>query len=482
MSTSKIEQVHPEYADGLTAWQDMRIFYQGEDEVKASGERFLPPLASMHLDGMGRGQLGYENYKAYKARAVFPEYVAEAVESLLGMMHAKPATIQLPQALELLRENATPNSESLEMLLMRINEEQLVTGRFGIGADFATNATVTDLPKIALYYAETIRNWYEADAELQFVVLDESHWEFEPADFKWVFKKVYRYMGLVDGKYMTANFNVSNGEDFNKEKLIASIRAGTPLSTLPFVIANTKEIGASVDKPPLLGLGRKCCAIYRAEADYRQNLHMQGQDTLVTIGRIRTQNADPNSNEGEDLRTGTGARIALDTGGDAKYIGVNSQGLPEQRQALDADRKEAQAKAVAVIASSDTQSESGVAIEAKISARTVSLRQIAITSAAALQKLLRTVARWVGANPEEVVVTPNLRFVDVQVQAGDLVQLMSAKAMGAPISSESIHQWARRKGLTEKEYQDEIDLIDAEGTPPAREGAGTETIDQGDEE
>src|SRR6185295_12082160 len=121
---------------------------------------------------------------------------------------------------------------------------------------------------------------------------------------------------------------------------------GKPMEEIPFIIINSCDINSSVDYPPLIGLGRLCMAIYKMEADYRQNLFMQGQDTLITIGGIiDPETGDANLGTTQDgVRVGAGARIDLNMGGDAKYIGVQSQGLPEQRQALDADKKAAQAK------------------------------------------------------------------------------------------------------------------------------------------
>ena len=51
-----------------------------------------------------------------------------------------------------------------------------------------------------------------------------------------------------------------------------------------YQIINSCDVVSDVDDPPLLDLGNACMTIYRSDADYRQNLFMQGQDTFVTIG------------------------------------------------------------------------------------------------------------------------------------------------------------------------------------------------------
>ena len=92
-------------------------------------------------------------------------------------------------------------------------------------------------------------------------------------------------------------------------------------STIPFVFINSKDLSTIPDKPPLDSLARLALAIYRAEADYRQNLFMQGQDTLVRIGSTFEQD-----DENKAVRMGAGARLDMPVNGDAMYIGVSGKG------------------------------------------------------------------------------------------------------------------------------------------------------------
>src|SRR5690606_35927643 len=112
-----LDSVHPGYAERKPEWVSMRDFYQGETAVKAKGQIYLPATKSMKLDGMKRGELGLEIYESFLTRAIFPEYVKDAVEAYIGLLHQKPANIELPSALEPLREKATMHGESLDMLL-----------------------------------------------------------------------------------------------------------------------------------------------------------------------------------------------------------------------------------------------------------------------------------------------------------------------------------------------------------------------------
>ncbi len=505
-----VNSKHPSYAGNLQRWLLMRHAYEGEDAVKAAGAVYLPPSPGHVADGWGKGadKPGQLAYEAYKARAVFPDYVTDAVERYVGMMHSKEATIELPSALEPLRDKATLEGESLLALLRRINEQQLAPGRLGLLLDFPTAPVGTQpMPYIAMYYAEACLNWdssadHEGVNALRMVVLDESGPQMDPATMEWVDKQRYRVLRLLSPQDLQPGASQQNEEGNGTDgpsdvvinrtdatevppdsveyrvavvdgttppapsEMVAPLYRGQPLREVPFVFVNSRDILPEPDKPPLLGLGYVCMAIYRGEADYRHTLFMQGQDTLVTIGTVRQDGQQVNADE--PLRVGAGAHIGLDMDGDAKYIGIGADGIEGQREALRDDRKLAESKAGTMISPGAGKQESGDALTTRVAAQTASLTQIAKAGALALENMLKIAARWMGANPDEVVVTPNLEFETTLVTAQEITQLMAARTMGAPISLKSIHGVMVDRGLTGMEYEAELDLIAEEDLDRAK--------------
>lgn len=458
---------HPQYAEYQDDWRDCRDAYRGERVVKSRAQVHLPATSGMVADGMDNAnQLGYKAYQAYITRAVFPDFVKLAVEHFIGMMHSRPPAIELPAALEGLRENADANGDGIEHLLRRLNEQQLVTGRVGIMLDLPRIPDPAQpLPYIALYRAETMINWDDGSKQeldkpvLNLVVLDESEFT-RKADFEWEHKEQYRVLLLGDplanepgGIYRQGLFRDDDTLTFNESTLITPSIRGRTLDRIPFEFINTKDTVTAPDDPPLLGLARLCYAIYRGEADYRQNLFMQGQDTLVRIGFVDDDN---------EQRTGAGAIIDVPVGGDAKYIGVSSTGLPEQGKAIENDKAEAAQVAGRLASAKSKQIESGDALQTRVAAAVASLTTIALASAMGLERLLKTAAVWVGANPDEVKVTPNLEFSDSAFDTKSLVELMTAKNLGAPISRKSVHELMQDRGLTQMEYDDEVGEIESE--------------------
>ena len=465
---------HPLYEEIKDDWIVVRDCYAGESAIKDKGLDYLPATQGMILDGMNSADdLGFQMYEAYKLRAVWHDLYKEAVEAYIGLLHKKPPTISLPAKMKDVRSN---HGETPEQLLRRINEQQLVPGRLGLLCDLPRVPDAANpMPYIALYAAEAVRNWDTSEdlnkqSVLNYVVLDESGYVRSPANpFQWDAQTRYRVCAMGDvmnptdnADYMTGLFTLVAGEgsvDFNQSQMRAPNIRGNTLKFIPFTFINTKDNLPTPDKAPLLGLANMMLAIYRGEADYRQNLFMQSQDTFVTIGGVKTTDS---TNPEAPLRMGAGSRIDIEAGGDAKYVGVSGTGLPEQRAALQNDRSRAEVRAGQLVNARVGDKESGEALKTRLAAQTATLTAIALSGGTGLETALKQIAIWVGANPEEVKVEPNLEFTSTLVTGQDAFQLMQAKNEGLPISYESLHAYMVDRGITKLNFKDEFERIKKE--------------------
>lgn len=492
-----IDAKHPDYVAHYEDWAMMRDFYRGERAVKAATTKYLPATSGMLIDGMGytsgsTPKLGQAAYDAYLMRALLPDYVKEAVEAYIGLLHQKSPTIKLPKALEPLRNKASVFGESLEMLLRRINEEQMVSGRLGLFLDLPANKTdPTGMPYIATYVAESVINWDADDAgdgpaKLNLVVMNESSTR-RNNDFDWTPFSKYRVLqrsqetdvegnptGAAVYRFGVFKIDGTGSPIFVQSDMVNAKWRGQTLDQIPFVFVNAKDIIHDADEPPLMGLARLCRAIYNGEADLRQNLFMQGQDTLVISG---DRKKPVGTEVGETvLRTGAGSMIELEQGGTAEYVGVTANGLSEQRETLSDDHQRASSRAGQLINTKANGVESGDALKTRVAAQTATLVMIARTSGAALEWMLKVAAKWVGADPDEVKVDPNLEFSDYDMTGDNLVKLMTARKEGAPISKKSIHDLMAEQGLTRMDFKTEIDTIkqeDIDMPPPTDPASGT---------
>ena len=492
-----VDLKHPLFLLRLPEWKQCRDTHGGEGPVKAAGFEYLPPTAGMALDGATptaptAGNPGWERYNSYRLRARVPEWHREAVAGLVGIMHRRDPTIELPAQLEPLRERATQEGHTLADLLRLVNAEQLLTGRLGLLGDVLTEGPRRGELYLSVYYAEAGINWDDetppnavgAERVLQLVVLDESGRERN--GFQWDYVQRYRVLSLgsptetddvpTDGgspgngapgsnpggpgteppppmpaglSYQVTIYRETVDEGAG-EPITPSI-AGRTAAEIPFVFINAMDCCAEPEQSPTLPLSNLVLTYYRGDADYRHTLHQQGQDTLIVVGTMT------NVKDGDPVRVGAGARIDVMVGGDAKYVGVSADGLTAQRTAL-ADL-EAVARNLSGKFTEVRAAESGDALRIRASAATATLVDVAKAGAMGLQEILRKLARWIGADPEAVKVTPNLDFADQTMTGDELGKIMAAKAAGAPMSTESVHALMAARGLTRLSYQDELDKL-----------------------
>ena len=467
-----IDDRHPEFIARIGEWIQCHDCYLGEKAVKSKRIDYLPPTESMLQDGMTTPQApGWKDYEAYLTRAFFHDHFRDAVKAMIGIMHMKPAIIKLPAKLAPMVDKATIQGESLQMLLRRINEQQLVTGRCGLLVDAPTGVDADKaLPYIAFYNAERIINWDagrldEGRNELELVVLDETG--FQREGFTWVSERKHRILtrGIPDS-LESGWVRPDNADSFAvcvkvndmsmpipSDFIIPSI-AGRELQEIPFILIGSQDLVPEPNVPPLLGLSNLALAIYRQEADYRQTLFMQGQNTLVIIG--------PASDQEADLRVGAKGLIWLRTGSEAKYIGVSASGLGEMRQSLKNDQDQAAAFGVNFMDIGGAHGESGEALRVRVAARATTISQIAQCAGQGLERALRLCAEWAGEDPDEVSVQVTTDFADQNVAGAALLAFMQAKQLGLPLSLKSIHRMMQANDMTELDFEDENLQIEEE--------------------
>ena len=443
-----ITQVHPHYTAAKPDWDLARDCYHGQRTIKERGFLYLPPTENMRLDNVEkRDTPGRKAYNTYRLRARFHNFLREAVHMAIGMLHSQPPEIKLPARMEGIRGR---NGESLPVVLRNINTEQLITGRVGVLADIPTNAAVgEDIPYITTYGAELCINWDDGQFTsvpqlLNLVILNESEERITPS-LNWENTDRYRALVMRDGEYMQGVFE---NEEYNTNSLRPITFRGNTLNQLPFFFINSCDITNLVDDPPLIDLANACITLYQSDADYRQNLFMQGQDTLVITGGQFTDD--------DDVRVGAGNRIDLGLTGDAKYIGVNSDGLSEQREAISNLISMASSMGAQTMDTVSRERESGDSLRIRVAARTADLNHIADTGAAGLEELLKTIARWMNEDPDEVSVRPNKEFGEMPMTGQNLVELCTARNLGAPISAETIHNLLVQRRITKLTFEEEI--------------------------
>jgi len=428
----------------------MRDTMRGTHAVKIMGPKYLP-IPSGFVD---QGADGGPMYAAYLQRAKFPNIVSPTIRGMVGLIHRIPAQVVLPEQLKPIMESATRDGMPLETFHRQITTELLTQGRYGILCD--ASSTGADIPYLVGYTAEMLINWSRSR---DFYVLDESG--MKRFGFIWVPRIQHRCLVLDD-------LGIYHAQEYQYHQLVADIIpqrfGGKPFTDIPFVVANPFDLNVTPQQPPLIGLAESAVAMYRLDADYRHQLFWSGQETLVCTG-LPEQAALPKN-------VGSGTILGFGPGQDAKYIGPRGTGINAHRQALQDEMHNA-ISAGAQMFDVNSGYETGDALRLRYAQSGATLTTIALSSAAALEKALRFAAMYVGANPVEVVVVPNLKFVDAAMQPKEGIELVTMWQAGA-ISYRTLYENLQRGEIAspDREAGEELALIEVENPlgPPTTPG------------
>jgi hypothetical protein len=445
-----VDSKRPEYSDHIGEWTLMRDAARGEKAIKEAGEKYLPMPSGFRAQQDG----GVKYYEAYQCRAQFPSILPMTVGGMVGVIHRVEAKIDMPEAMQPLWEKATADGLPLEAFHRRITAELLTTGRYSILADAASEGS--ELPWLAGYGAEALINWSDAR---DLFVLDETG----PVrnEFEWTTKQKYRVLDLVEGRYRVRTFTGTTDDLAPAEP---TARGNKPLTEIPFVVIGATDVSLDPEDPPLLGVARSSVALYQLSADYRWQMFMSGQETATVING--------------DAPDAVGAGVVLVLKGtpgmepDFKYVGPSGTGIAAHRQAILDERDNAVAAGARLFDNTQKSAESGEALRLRYTAQTATLTTISQASAAGLERALRYIAIMIGADPDAVVVTPNLQFIDQKMTPQDALNLVKVWQAGGISQLTLFENFQRGEIVTaERSFEEEKEEIakDQEGMEPEQQ-------------
>lgn len=465
------------------AWDICRDAYEGELCVKAKRECYLPPTPGMRK-AMLDATKAYV-YEDYIKRAEFPHKMSNMTRVGLGILWGKDASIKLPPRLQYLVKRATYDRQTLQDFMVEITEQQFIVGRCGFMFDMPRAKVVNGVeqgilgvpqPYLCLYHAERIINWDEGPRtedgyrSLNLVVLDESEDVRQPG-LTYTCVPKYRVLSLgpidtpagQDPAYGWYRYGQFLDEEPDENKMKTPQLMGKPLPFIPFYFVNAEDTKVRPKQPPYLELALKSFSLYRQSADYEQQLHDQSQETAVIEGGDDTK----------EYALGAGAVLTPPAGSKAYYMGLTGNGLAEMRVAYinkmtDADRLGGQ-----MIDTRSLQRESGESLKTRLASQTATLSSIAETCGEAVEKALKDLALLLGENPDDVQVKPNTNFVNPELFAKTLVELMQSKNMGYPLPDKDLHRMGQERGVIEGSFDETMQELKSE--PPPIMATGTPT-------
>jgi len=407
MTTSR----HPDYtSERIAEWRLMRDTYEGESKVKARTTAYLPKPDAW--TAMSDGGVGI--YGAYITRARFPEITNNTIRGIAGVMHGQDWQIELPAALEYLKEKATPDGLTLDVFSRRVSVELLTTGRYAVLTDAPAEGGD---PYLVGYAAEALVNWDEGQ---DFFVLEESINRRTGSDWNTVTQT--RQLELIEGAYVQTV--LEDGVAVNTFEPRA--RGGGKLPMIPIAVGGAMDMDLCPDSPPLIGVARAAIAHYQLNADYRMALYMAYQDTLFIYNASKA----PTAVGAGTVVSLTSAEIGKDVR--AEYVAPSGNSIQAHERAMDREQMAATRSGAQMFDNTKSNAqESGDARRLRFSAETATIQSIANASAAILEKGLRNAAIMVGANPDDVIVTPPRNMLEGRLDANEINALVTAWERGA---------------------------------------------------
>lgn len=268
--------VRPEHRAAMPLWKTIRDVCRGADAVKGAGHAYLP-----RLDPADRTARNRRRNEDYLARAVFYPIAANTKTGLLGLAFRKSPTVQAPETLADIQQNADGAGTGLCQQSQVVLEHILEAGRHGLYADYSTS---DKRPIIVSYQTEDIINWrtetLDGRTRLTLVVLREC--VEKPDGYGFKLRTQYRELALENGRFVCRVWTRSGPDEtgpYTVENEIAprGFSSAGFWDEIPFAFIGAQNNDPTLDEPPLGALVEINLGHYRNSADYEDSVWFCGQ-------------------------------------------------------------------------------------------------------------------------------------------------------------------------------------------------------------
>ena len=425
----------------------------GQKTIKEK-TRYLPP---------NEWQEAHPNeYKAFLRRALFPGETKYALDIYDGLFAIGKPGVKLPEdgRMNFIISRASVEGDSLHDVQLRANSEQM---SHGLRCFLLDPRRDRESPFVIKEYpaAKFLRSHFtEIDGEsvADFILLDESTSEYDLTTFSDRADYKLRILALdANGVYYQRSIRpdeLKKGLDIkyppnDGRTVYPKLGKEGYFDRIPFVWCGAKSTsGKEFDFPPLLSVAQKELKLYMAMAHHSQHIYMNTQEFLVFTGVGK----DFDINK---VCVGAGAGVSLDKA-DAKafYVSTNGVGFAAEAEEISMLQSGINEERLSMMNVKSHQSGSVVGTEQK--SRTAPLVKVVKTSAVALTKILKMMAKWMGYSPEEIAKIEYLssfQFSNIAINLSEFIALCKCAMSGeVPILEEDLFNIARESGYVNKTY------------------------------
>ena len=264
-----------------------------EAEASCYKKHVIPPT---YTSSGNKARISVRNDN-YIARAIYSNFVYNTLSVLVGTATYKEPTIELPSALEYLKEDCTEDRLSLNQFTRKSLRNVASKGRWVMLTDFPaamegkTSEQITKIdpkPRIRYYKAEDFGNWddtnFDGGKKLSWACLREEV-KVRIDGYKWACEYQYRIVELDEYGYYRFMIRDKAGKDL-LENWVYPRYNGQLIDYIPLDVIGAEDNNLEVDEPPMFPLAHVSFGHLRNSASYEDNLDAHAQGTLFIASTL----------------------------------------------------------------------------------------------------------------------------------------------------------------------------------------------------
>lgn len=437
---------HAAYID---KWRRCRDFVAGADAVKEAGNLYVP-----RPSGLSNAEFG-----DYLQRGTFFNATQRTVDSLIGLIMAKPPTVSMSTALETLIEDFDGAGSTAEDYARDAVADVLTTGGGCAVVDRPTRPVgILTRDQERQAGLRPYAKWYPVESvldyrygtvngkrELVFLRLNET-W-LEPVD-EWDEKlhPQIRVFDLLDNAARCRVFRQAKTGlwEVHEETMLIKDN-GQAWGYIPAVMFG--PVKNEPEKSPILDLVELNRGHWQNSVDLEHGLHFTGLPTPYVSGHT--------FEEGQTVKLGSSTLIAFDTvGAKIDFAHFGSEGLAGLEKALERKEQQMAALGARMLLPEGSAAESGEALAIRRGGENSALGKLADSVSRSMELLIETMAEWEG-NTEAVSYRLNTDYLPNAITAQELTAAISAVDRGL-MSQQEFFDMLKAGGLVrdDKTYEE----------------------------
>jgi hypothetical protein len=381
----------------------VRDFAAGSEAVKAKRTVYLPELTGQTKD----------QYNAYLLRGYLVPATEPTAMIISGAITRKPSVFEPKAKLEYLLDDIDGNNLSSNQFVSNMITELLYAGAVGYLVEFS------DKPIVKKYTRESIIN-IVGDS----IVLMQSYSVQDGKDpFEQEIKTEYLELTIENGIYIQNIWREEKtGWAIHDTK--TPTNRGAPLTKIPFVICSANDKGLIKSDPLLLHLVNSNHDQYLMSTDHRHGLHWTALPTLFLFGDFKDENGVK-----KQIKIGAGSANQIDdTEAKAQLLEFTGAGLGSLKAAIDSTIEIMASIGAKMMMNGGGGVKSAETSRIDASSETATLSIIANSVDQTMERLLKIIAEWQGAEQPEF--SANRDFIDVKLDPNALMALLKTWQSG----------------------------------------------------